>query len=492
MKLFKMIFVLLLLLVSVQARTLTILHYNDFHGHIAPFKMKDVQYGGGAALATLIRQKVKNDRNCLVLSAGDTISGSSEVNPFNGRPSVELMNMFPNHASAIGNHELDFGLSIFRRRASEANFPFLAANMAHYGEPVAEHYKIFDIDGVKVAVLGLATPDTLTATNPAGTIGVTFEDPVVTASRYVPFLRSRADLVVALTHLGMEEDVRLAKEVSGIDIIIGGHSHTLLEAGYWVGETLIAQAGMWGANLGVIEVHVPGNPPVVTGRRARLIPVLADMPVDKDLAEFAAQQKHIGDLVMGQVVGYTSDALGLGINLRDGENSLSRWACDAVREQTGADIVLFNSGGMRQGIPAGDISVRDITNTFPFNNTVVMIELSGNDIKKTLEFAMPVQGKGTFPQISGAVVEADVNGKNVDFKKIEIAGEPIDLNRMYKLATSSFQADGGDGYVLFAKAERVKNPAYGQTIVTVLKNWLEIHKEVKPSEPGRMKVNFLP
>ena len=232
---------------------ITILHTNDIHGHVINSD------GGLARVATLVRQIRADMPNVLLLDGGDIIQGEVEDYLSNGQATISAMNAMGYQAAVTGNHEYDFGLDTLKAAMAAAKFPFLAANVhaAAGGQwDKVQPYVVFNMDGVRVGVFGLTTLESVTLNWPDSLKDIVVEDPIATARSVVPQVRAVSDVVVALTHLGINEDRVLAKEVPGIDFIVGAHSHSLIVDWLWEGDTLITQAGCYAQALGRIDFIV--------------------------------------------------------------------------------------------------------------------------------------------------------------------------------------------------------------------------------------------
>ena len=234
---------------------ITILHTNDLHGQVVP---RDVS-GGLARAATLVRRVRDQMPNVLLLDAGDIIHGTPEDYFSAGRATISAMNAVAYQAATTGNHEYDFGLDTLKAAALFARFPFLAANVraASGGQwDSVAPCVVFTMDGVRVAVVGLTTMQTVTLHWPGSIKDIVVEDPMSTAANLVPQLRDESDVLVVLSHLGADLDEELAHKVPGIDFIVGGHSHTCITDWRWVGDTLITQTGAYARLLGRIDFIV--------------------------------------------------------------------------------------------------------------------------------------------------------------------------------------------------------------------------------------------
>ncbi len=258
--------------VNAGEKRIRILYVNDFHGFSQPYRPygMDDQWGGAAFLDKKIRAlRADPSIPTLLLAAGDMIQGNNWANLFQGRSVIELMNLMAFDAMVMGNHELDFGQDVLKQRIREAAFPVLAANVQ--GLPELKPYMIKELDGIKIAVIGLVTEHTPTCTHPANAVGLTFISPIKVLKTYLPELRRTADVVIVLSHLGHDVDRFLAGQVSGVDAIIGGHSHTRVAKPPRIGNTLVLQAWEHGRALGVLDLTVEEGR--VTDSSSRLIDV---------------------------------------------------------------------------------------------------------------------------------------------------------------------------------------------------------------------------
>ncbi len=470
----------------------TIVHVNDVHGHIEPFTRsgsKD-QVGAFAKASVYIEGLRKDNPNILLLAAGDMIHGTNEVNFFGGLPIVELMNYMHFDAMALGNHEFNYGQEQLLKMAQAAEFPFLSANVVHSdGTLFTKDYSIFEVGGVKVGVFGLTTVDTPIVTHPKNVIGLKFLDPAPVAAKMVEALRGQVDIIVCLSHLGFDVDKALAAAVPGIDVIVGGHSHTIVSQPEIVGDTIVVQTGEWTEHVGILSLEVTGGK--VASFDGRLVKMTPDMPApapDSPVAVTVQKYKAALAEKMAVKVGRTEVALdGERANVRTRTTNLSNLITDAMREFSGADVVLTNGGGIRASIKAGDITIGDIYTVLPFTNTIVAIELTGDKVVSALEHglsAYPAQ-LGGFCQVSGMTVKFDP-AKPAGSRVLEVlvAGEPIVPDKLYVLATNDFMAAGGDGYVWFTESIPVFDS--GVMLSDVLTEYIEARGTVEA--PTEMRI----
>lgn len=436
---------------------LTLLHFNDFHGQLEPYSESDgrARVAGIARLAKAI-ERVRGEepgRPVLLLFAGDLLQGTVTSSLFLGLPDLALFERMGVDAAAVGNHEFDYGQDAFRRLAQLARFPFLTANVQGHPEPLPTrpYVIIAKPGGPRVAVLGLTTPELTTATHPRNVYGISVEEPATVTQRLLPDLRHEADMVVALSHMGLADDRRLAREVPELDVIVGGHNHLVHAQPVMEGEVAIVQAGERGRWLGRMDLACKG------GRMARAGYQLLSMDAGAaEDAEVAAEVKRIvaeAERELDRHVGTLAEELdGRRETVRRGEAAFGNFVADLAREITGADVALFNGGGFRATLPAGPLTLKHIYQAFPFRNELVVGSLTGAQILDALAMSAgldPAENPGGFLQVSG--LRYGIAGN-----KLESAGltaRPINPAERYQVVMPDFLAEGGDGYAVFKDME---------------------------------------
>ncbi|EXJ16080.1 5'-nucleotidase [Imhoffiella purpurea] len=437
--------------------SLTLLHFNDFHGQLESYTDSDhaSPVGGIARLAEAIDRvrAEKGSSPILLLFAGDLLQGTLTSTLFQGIPDVLMFDRIGVDAAVVGNHEFDYGQDVFRRLAAQVGFPFLTANVLVQPDPLPTRpFALFDEAGLEVAVMGLTTPELRTATHPRNIQGVTVEDPIETARRLVPELRARADLVLVLSHLGLAGDRRLATAVPGIDLIVGGHNHFLLEQPEVRGGVSIVQAGARGEWLGRMDLVCRDGRMVQSDYR--LIPIDADLPEDPEMAREVERILAQADADLDEEIGATDvDLSAKRALIRRSEAVFGDLMADLARSETQSDVALFNAGGFRASIPRGRIRLKQVYEAFPFRNELVVGRLGGGQLLAALERSAkldPDDNPGGFLQVSGLTYSIDGDR----LASAAIGGEPIDPERAYTVVVPDFLAAGGDGYeVLKAMTE---------------------------------------
>ncbi|MBE1443615.1 5'-nucleotidase C-terminal domain-containing protein [Paenibacillus sp. OAS669] len=471
--------------------TITILHTNDIHSRVEESK----EGIGYAKLSTLIKQQKAANPSTLVLDAGDTFHGQTIANLERGESIVKIMNSIGFDAMEPGNHDFNYGSSRLVELSGKAQFPILSANVKKAdGTRLLKPYIIKDVAGVKVGIFGLTTPETAYKTHPNNVKGLTFADPVAEAKAMVNELKGKADIIIALAHLGIDKSsvdtsAKVAEQVPGIDVIIDGHSHSTLEHGITVGNTLIAQTGEYSKNIGKVDLQLDGK--TIKSKTASLItkPATESVEADPAVLSIIDEIKKSQDSILSQVVGSSAMKLvGEREVVRAGESNLGHLITDAMLDETGADVALTNGGGIRASIEAGQITKGQIITVLPFGNYIQTKKVKGSDIVAALELGVSSYPEplGGFPHVGGVTFTLDAgkpSGQRVS--DVLVKGQPIEPDKDYVLATNDFMAAGGDQYTMF-KDYPIANDfsSLEESVIA----YLQKIGSVQPSADSRMKV----
>jgi 5'-nucleotidase len=396
--------------------------------------------------------------------------------------------------STLGNHEFDFGPDVLRQRMNESKFKWIVANVIDKktGKPFgdAPAYVIREFNGVKIGIFGLTLEETKVTSRPGP--DVEFLNPCETARKMVAEIHGQGvKTVVALTHLSMSEDKEVAR-CSGVDVIIGGHEHTLLESS--AGGAPIFKMTADARELGQIDLNISKTTGAVESIDWKVIPVTNKT---KDDPQFVALNRKYGTLLkeLSRLVGRSSVELDARSAVgRTQETNVGDFIADAFRASTGAEVGLMNGGSIRADeiIAAGPITMRDVLSILPFKNKVVKVELSGATLRQALEHGVARSSEdaepGRFPQVSGMKFSFDARrppgSRIVD---LSINGKPLDEKKNYTLATSDYVAfDGGDGYSML-KGTRVLIPRErAQFDSDILRAAIAARKIIAPKTSGRI------
>ena len=484
---FSIIMVLILMssVVMAEKLDLVILHTNDTHS-----RLEEGSYAGMgfARISSLVEKYRSKNDNVLVLDAGDTFHGQTIANLVEGESVVKIMNKIAYDAMVPGNHDFNYGQERLLELEEIADFSILATNVKRGEDSLLDAYLIKDIGGVRVAIFGLATPETTYKTHPNNVKGLDFVDPVAVARESVSELEGKVDIIIALTHLGLSEaseytSKKVAEEVDGIDLIVDGHSHNNLDQGLMVNDTLIVMAGEYDKNLGKVTLTLEDGQ--LINKSAELISkeAASEIVEDQEIIDLLGEIKAGNEEITSVVVGNTSVVLdGERENVRSKETNLGNLITDAVA----VDCAITNGGGIRASIVAGEITKGDVITVLPFGNFLVVKELSGSIILDAIEHAIAAYPakEGKFPQVAGLNFIFDPS-RPADERvlKLEIAGKAVDYNKNYLLATNDFMAAGGDGYTMFQDSAIVQEAG---SLEEVVMDYISKKDTVNPKIEGRI------
>lgn len=491
-----------------KAVTVTILHTNDIHGHLTPWRGWDGDLTGKAvgglphlAGAVARERKAAGEGNVLLLDAGDLLGDTMLADLTEGKALVEALNFLKYDALTVGNHEPDFGTDALKKRMAEASFPTVACNLTEKagGKLFTKPYVVKEVAGVRVGILGLAYPKTARTTAPKNVAAVEFHPPGPAVKEYLPKLRADgAELVVILSHLGLGADLRLAKEVTGIDVIVGGHSHNRMTGATKVGDTLVVQAGAHGSDLGRLDLTVENGK--VTGHTRTLIPLTHDaVPSDPAAEQFLARlldpHRKALDEVVGKAAGWLVRADTLGgqdARKRAAESPVDSLFADILRAATKADIALLPGVGYGVAISPGPVTAAQLRQLAPHDGKVVTMKLPGRKILDVLEQAVentftddPAVKVGGMIQVSGLRFAYDPDRpKGGRVRRVELTGGDWDPDAEYTVATNGMLAAGGHNYAALKEGTNRKEHA-GQ--YETIRDWFGKHWPVSTPEPGRIE-----
>jgi 2',3'-cyclic-nucleotide 2'-phosphodiesterase (5'-nucleotidase family) len=380
--------------------SLTILSTNDIHSYLSP----DSEDRGGLSRIAAYNKKVRSsEKNVLILNAGDMASGTAVSSLFKGDPIFHVLNSMKTDAAVLGNHDFDYGWQRIQHYRDIAAFPLLCANAHTKGSQGTarlvgdDAYRIFQYGALKVAVIGVLTEQTPAMTTKFATGGVTFSPMVQTLETLVPEVSSKSDIVIALTHAGIRQDEIIANKVGGIDLIVGGHSHTLLTQATEINGVPIIQAGENGYFIGRIDMTIDTDKDCIKAFSYRLIEVDASMESDPETARVVNEWES---RVEKQVDRPLAEAL---TDLS--EKDMMFIAEAAFLESTGADNSHQNSGGTRGEIQKGVFSYRTVWSIFPFENTLVTAEILGKDIPEHFYGYKPIDPKRKYKIVTNSYVK---------------------------------------------------------------------------------------
>jgi len=505
---------------------LTIIHTNDHHGRFWPNAQGEYGMAARKTVIDRVRAEVAAaGGQVLFLDGGDVNTGVPESDLQDAEPDFLGMNRLGIDAMAVGNHEFDRPPAVLAKQRQWAKFPLLSANIyrrtAQGGERMFQPYAMFERAGWRIAVMGLTTDDTARMVLPANVEGIEFRKPIDEAAKLLPELRAKADMVIAVTHMGhytdgrhgvnAPGDVEMARATKGLDLIVGGHSQNPVcmlaenrrNDAYVPGTpcapdrqngTWIVQAHEWGKYVGRADFEISAGR--IELLRYQLLPVNllrpgADgkpqppaerIPDDAAMKAFLQPYQDAGQASTSVVVGRADGVLDADrARVRRQPTTLGMLVARAMRARTGADLAVMNSGGLRDSLPAGELTYRDLLKVQPFGNTIGQVRLSGAELLEYLRAAAKMTpGAGGFPQTAG--LRMRITGGELE--SAEVNGKTIDPQASYLLAINHFTATGGDGYPPLNK-----HPGYvdtGLVDVEVMREFVAKNSPLKVSDydPG--------
>lgn len=508
---------------------LTVLSTTDLHGNLLPidYYTDAPEARGLAKVATLVRQARKeNPAGTLLLDSGDVIQGSpleyvhNTINNAPPDPMMRAMSALGFDAMAVGNHEYNYGLKVLEKARSEAEFPWLSANTYKAGTNENFHrpYLLKEINGVRVGVIGLTTAGIPSWENPGNYAGLEFREPVREATKWVSVLRAqeRADVVIVAMHMGMEADLRtgiptpgqvphenaaleIAKQVPGVDLILMGHTHREVP-GVVTNGVLLAQANLWGRHLARADLYLEQDDSGrwhVVARQSRTIPVTSQTETDAEIASIAASYDRETRDWLTRVIG-ESDAELTAADARVRDTAILDLVQRVQLEAGHADVSMVASFNPQARMPKGPVSVRDIAGLYVYDNTLVVLDVAGGQLKDALEhsarfFKDFVPGRTpaelvderipdyNFDVAEGVTYDLDISrpqGQRI--VNLRFRGQPVTPTQKFRLATNNYRVNGGGGYVMYRGAPELFRSS--QEIREMIIEWVERHHQI-PIEP---------
>lgn len=423
-----------------QAKTLTIVHVNDVHGNVEETETSI----GYPKIAAFIDKMKTEDPNTIALDAGDTFAGTPNAAFDKGQSIATVLNTIDFDAYTAGNNGFYLGKAPMEALAAALPYPTLAGNVVDgSGQNPWQRYTTIEmpnglIVGIVSATCG-SDPD------------LTFLDPVETLQRDVDEIRADVDVVVALLHLGLEDSsgntsIKVANEVSGIDVIIDAHCHTVLEEGRIENGVLIAQTGEYGNNVGVVTLTIPADGTISAAARLVTREEMAGESEKEETAAALATLVEDANVYFAQAVGETAvELVGTRDIIRAQETNLGNFVADVIRDATGADVSIVKAGTIGGEIPAGEITKRDILAIARVSVTYEVFEITGAQLLQLIndgckEYPEP---SGSFSQVSGVSFVIDPSQPAEErVHSVKVGGEALDLEKTYRVAASA-QAMGG-------------------------------------------------
>ena len=480
---------------ALAADRIQLLHTDDIHGRLDYEVVKSgstsFNQGGMAMVASQVRSlrsRAMPERSLLV-DAGDAWQGTFISNANKGEAVTKAMTLMKYDAMAVGNHDFDWGQDVLAQRAKEASFPFLATNVVEtktgklpsYLKP----YVIKDTGLAKVGILGITNPQGNTIVKATSVAGLQF-GPATQVQPFLSELQTQADIIVVVAHIGSADAAKLARDVPGIDVIVAGHDHQPIQTARVEGKTTIVDSGAYTQYLGRLEIIVdPATHKMKDAIRAGELTAVAasqTLQPDPEIAAIVESRRAEAEKYTSRVVGTIKNDLD---NPRD-ECGLGNMITDGILEygrQQGwrTDVAFYNAAGVRAPLKAGPVTYGQLYQVLPFENTIVNVDLTGAQLKEVFEDA---SGRAGRLQIGGGKwVYRFLNNPSERVLEATIGGAPLDLARLYHVATIDYLLLGGDGHTWFGKGTNV---VYGDIEVDAVAAYMTAHSPLDPKVEGRI------
>jgi 5'-nucleotidase/UDP-sugar diphosphatase len=471
---------------------ITILHTNDIHGHylpeVATWEKDKPMIGGFTALDYYVKQQRQGTERSLLLDAGDLMTGTlicdMEYDSVYGGALINMMNEIGYQGWVFGNHDFDKGADNLRGLIRLARFPVFCANFVRQDQLFAkEPYHIYDLNGLQVGVIGITYHPMVGMAPPEKLDGFVSTDPIATVNAAVNQIDSLTDLIIVLSHLGIENDRRLAQNTRGVDLIIGGHSHTRLDTLERVDGVLIGQAGSNCRNLGRIDLTVAGD--TVMAYDGKLIPMYTEgITPDPQIAALVDSFKTEIDKEYAVVI---ADLKQNWQSQYRAESNIGDWFTDAMKDRMKTDVAFLNSGGIRKNLDAGAVKKMDIYEILPFDNKIVTFNLTGRQLIQIAKHNIGLEREsyqGSL-QIAGLSYTWREGANGPKLLEVKINGAPLDTSKVYSVCSIDYVADSNaDKYFGFT-VSGIDNTDLGltQLVLEAVQNAGTIDSKIE----GRMK-----
>jgi len=497
--------------------TLHIVHINDLHSRVEPINRFDSTcnaednaagecFGGYARVATMIAQlrEELGDENIVVLDAGDQYQGSLMYTTYKGDVEIEMMEKIGFDVMAVGNHEFDDGPEGLAKLPDGVSFPVISGNLdlsqSNILNGKIDNHVVLEVGGERIGIVSALAVDTTETSSPGQ--NVIFQNEIDSLAADVATLQDEGvSKIIALNHVGLPVDRQIAEAVDGIDVIVGGHSHTLMSNSeedalaypQMVNDTPIVQAYAYSKYVGHLTVTFDddGNVMEATGDTILLDASVAEDPeIVARVAELAGPIEEMktrvvaeaGDVIEGDRTVCRAVECPMG-------NLVADAMLDRVADQ-GIQIAIQNGGGLRASIDGGEVTMGEVLTVLPFQNTLSTFEVTGQTMIDALEngVGQVEEGAGRFPQVAGMSFSVDLSQEpGSRISDVMVGGEPIDPEATYGVVSNNYVRNGGDGYGMFRDAMNAYD--YGPDLADVTAEYLAENTPYTPYTDGRISVS---
>ena len=483
-----------------KTKKFTILHSNDMHGDfLAEVQGEKGELIGGLALLSGYVNKVrKEEENILYVISGDMVQGSLIDSEYKGISTIEIMNYLAPDVIALGNHEFDYGLPHLLFLEKMANFPIVNANLyiKKYFKRLMKPYVIINKAGFDILFTGIITEKVIDSIEQDELIGtlISLEDASAEVGKITDaYKNDDIDLTILLTHIGFESDIQLAKMLKpewGVDMIIGGHSHTILSEPEKVNNVLIAQAGVGTNQIGRFDIIVDDEKNSIVDYKWQLIQINEKIAErDKALTEYIASFKKEVDRKYNTIVCKFSDKLTH--PQREVETSLGNLVADVFAKIAECDIMFVGAGSIRVKELGPSVTLGNIKSCFPYDDSLIRFTITGNYVKKIFAHTMRLEnrdGEGECYQVSGGI-QAIYNDSTKALESLILRGESITDQQLYKICLQGYHANNSADY-LNVTPEELRQSGKPKVVSTsaqgVLEEYLRNHQNIGRKVEGRL------
>jgi 5'-nucleotidase / UDP-sugar diphosphatase len=484
---------------SANTRKLTIIHSNDMHGDFLPeLGGLSMSVGGLAMLSGYVQRVRREEENTLFVIAGDMVQGSIIDSEYKGVSTIEIMNYLAPDVVTLGNHEFDYGLPHLLFLEKLANFPIVNANLyiKKYNKRLMQPYHIVEIAGLEILFIGIITDKVMSSINLDREVGsfISLEEASAEVGRICnAYQNDDIDLTVLLTHVGIESDRELAamlKPEWGVDMIIGGHSHTIMDEPERVNGILIAHAGTGTDQVGRFDIVVDDDTNSIVEYRWSLDRITSEnTEADSALEEYIDSFKQVVDRKYNTIVGHFSETLAH--PLREEETPLGNLTADAFVDSVSSDVVLVGSGSIRVKELGPLVTLGDFHSYFPYDDTLVRFTLAGERLKRIFSHFMRPEnrnGEGECYQVNRAV-KAVYNCSTRELEQLTVEGLPVDGARTYTLCLQGYHERNCAEY-LNITSEELRELGPSKVVSTsardVLEEYFRNNQNVSRKVEGRL------
>lgn len=482
-------------------KKLTILHSNDMHGDFLAEEIDENLVGGVSMLSGYVGKVRAEEKNTIYCIAGDMFRGSVIDSEFQGISTIEIMNMLAPDVVTLGNHETDYGIAHLLFIEKCAKFPIINANLhiKTNGARLFKPHHIIEIDGMKILFIGILTQEVLSQTKNDGIIG-TFVDIDEATSEIGKICNAYnkidIDLTVLLTHIGFEEDKKLAAQLDpawGVDVIVGGHSHTFIEEPAVVNDVVIVQAGTGTDQIGRFDIVVDTDHNCIDSYTWETVPINNEYcPRDEALEKILRHYKGQTDKKYGRLI--TRMKKQLTHPSRNQETALGGLLSDIMCESLGLDVMLLGSGSVRSTELGPIVLYSDLCECFPYDDASYMLQVTGAQFKRMIKYMVRDEVwegvHNEFYQFSSGM-RVVYDRATHEFLKFDLKGKPVEDDKIYKIGLQQFHFNNLEDFfnISFDEiSENAKPVVVATSCLGIFDEYMSNHQNLDREITGRLVI----